>query len=462
MTGAHLLFPGMQTLHVDAVAPAKPFDLPLERTINLLRYSTAQGYHHRAHVQGIVTLYWPGRLVCIRDESQGLCAEIEQTEPLHRGDRVDLVGFPMVGVFTPSMIHALYRPIAAQQGAVPFKVTLEQASSGGRDSDLVTIEGRLIGHDLSAVDPTILLQTGRSVFAAVLPRSYLAEDLRLEEGSLLRITGICSNHADGSKLDSGTGFPLSTSFRILRDSPADVTVLELPSWWNPRHALFVVACALVLALAALIGMMILGQRVKRQTGTIRESEERFRHLATHDSLTQLPNRASILNSLDLAVAKANQTKTPVCVALIDLDHFKTINDTYGHVAGDEVLREAARRLASAIRSTDAIGRYGGEEFLIVFNDMDQERGQAICEMVRRALCERPVAWEGKELTMTCSIGVASATTSQSPVPTLVSIADHAMYTAKMEGRNRVVGASDRTTPLRSDRRSAAIALGQVS
>lgn len=443
LTGAHLLFPGRQTLRVEAAAPAKAFDLPLKRIDSLLRYSTGADLHHREHVQGTVTLDWPGRLLCIADgESQGLCAQIEQTEALHRGDRVDLAGFPQVGAFTPTMSHAIFRGLGTSQDARPMMVTSEQQLSGGSDSELVTIEGRLIGHDLSAADPTIVVQAGKSVFLAVLPPKYVAEGLELEEGSLLRITGVCSNRSDGSKVDNGSGFPIATSFRVLLDSPRDLTILEMPSWWNARHTLGVLAIALLAALAGLTGVMMLSRRVKRQNGTIRESEERFRHLATHDSLTQLPNRGSVLSSLEAAIAKARLKNSSVCVALIDLDHFKDINDTFGHVAGDEVLRQAARRLSSAIRSTDVIGRYGGEEFLIVFNEMEQEHGVARSDLVRRTLCEWPVRWEGKEIAVTCSIGVAASGADVDSASALVSSADHAMYAAKMRGRNRVVSASE--------------------
>jgi diguanylate cyclase (GGDEF)-like protein len=442
LTGAHLLFPGRQTLRVVTPAPAKAFDLPLKRIDGLLRYSTSAALHHREHVRGIVTLDWPGRLLCIADETQGLCAQIEQTELLHRGDRVDVAGFPQVGAFTPTMSHAIFRESGAFQKGRPMSVIPDQALSGRSDAELVTIEGRLIGHDLSAADPTLVVEAEKSVFLAVLPPRFVAEDLKFEEGSLLRITGVCSNRSDGSKVDSGSGFPIATSFRVLLESPRDITILELPSWWNARHTLGVLAIALLVALAGLTGVMMLSQRVKRQNGTIRESEERFRHLASHDSLTQLPNRASVLSSLDAALARARLKNSSVCVALIDLDHFKNINDTFGHVAGDEVLREAARRLSSAIRSTDVIGRYGGEEFLIVFNEMDRDHGLARSELVRRALCEWPVLWEGKEMAVTCSIGVAASGADHDSASALVSSADHAMYAAKMRGRNRVVSASE--------------------
>lgn len=440
MTGAHILFPGLETLAVEQAAPAHPFDQPLEKIGNLLHYAPVAGLVHRVHIQGTVTLQWPGQLVCIEDADRGLCAQIEQTDRLNRGDRIDLLGFPMIGAFTPTLVHATYRLAPGTRAPATAVVTADSILTSGNDAKLVTIEGRLIGHDRSAVDPTILLASGKHVFSAVLSAEYAARDKELADGSLLRITGICAMQADASKWDVRSSFASATSFRILRNGPSDVVVLRRPSWWNAAHTLRALAFALVLALAALIRVHRLGQRIERQSLTIQESERRFRHLASHDGLTQLPNRASILASLQQALDHAQERKTPVCVALIDLDHFKTINDTLGHRAGDEVLRQSAHRLASAIRSTDVVGRYGGEEFLIVFNNMEQEHGTARCEIVRQTLCAEPVRWEDQNLTITCSIGVASARPLQSSAATLVSSADTAMYAAKMQGRNRVVSA----------------------
>ena len=440
MTGAHILFPGMNSLSVVEAAPTHPFDEALEQVGSLLHFSSAASLHHRVHVRGTVTLNWPGELLCIRDGEHGLCAQTEQTTRVNRGDRVDLVGFPVIGPFSPALDHATYQAAGRRQAFSPETVTADQILKGGYDAQLVTIRGRLIGHDLSAADPTIVLSTGTHLFSAVMPREYLAQDLKLEEGSLLNITGVCSTQSDGSKWDPRSGFPSPTSFRILRGSPADTVIVAVPSWWNAVHTLRVLALALVMALGALCGVFVLGQRVKRQNSTIRRSEERFRHLATHDSLTQLPNRASVLNSLEYATQKARKEGSSVCIALIDLDHFKRINDELGHLVGDEVLRESARRLASSIRTTDFIGRYGGEEFLIVFQDMDLENGAARCEIVRRALCDQPIRWHDGELTITCSVGVAAAKITHNPVTTLISVADQAMYAAKTLGRNRVVRA----------------------
>jgi diguanylate cyclase (GGDEF)-like protein len=445
MTGAHLIFPGIETVHIEEPAPGDPFASPVQGVDGLLHFSSASGLQHRVHVRGTVTLQWPGRLLCIEDHGHGLCAQIEQTSVLKRGEVVDLLGFPMIGTFTPTLVDASYQ-LAPQATGARFRprgvlaITTDQALQGSYDAQLISIEAKLIGHDRSAEEPTLVLSSGKAVFLAILPPRYSLQDLELEEGSMLRLTGICSMLSDGSKRDPRSGFPMATAFRILRESPDDVLVVAAPSWWNASHTMHVLELALLLVVAALCGVLILGQRVKRQTNTIRDSEERFRYLAAHDSLTRLPNRASVLNALEEALQTARGKDTSVCIALIDLDHFKQINDTLGHLAGDEVLRESARRLASSIRSTDAIGRYGGEEFLIVFRDMEQENGIARSEIMRRSLCEDPIRWGGRDLTITCSIGVATSRQVSASLPALVSTADHAMYEAKAQGRNRVVAA----------------------
>ena len=440
MTGADILFPGLQTLTVEQAASVHPFDQAPEKIGSLLLYTAAAGLEHRVHIEGTVTLQWPGRMVCIEEKDQALCAQIEQTDRLRRGDRIDLLGFPVTGAFTPTLVHASYRLAPGTQVPVTTVVTADTILSSGNDAKLVTIDGRLIGHDRSATDPTILLASGKHVYSAILPAGYAAQDEELEDGSLLRITGICSMQADPAKWHVMQGFATANSFRILRNGPKDVVILERPSWWNAAHTLRMLVFALVLTLAALLRVLRLRQRIERQSLTIQDSERRFRHLATHDGLTQLPNRASILGSLQQALDQAQSKHASVCVALIDLDHFKTINDTLGHQAGDEVLRQSAQRLAATIRSTDVVGRYGGEEFLIVFNDMEQGHGAERCEIVRQALCAEPIRWQDNDLTITCSIGVASAHTPGSPALALVSSADHAMYAAKRQGRNRVVSA----------------------
>jgi diguanylate cyclase (GGDEF)-like protein len=444
MTGAHLIFPGIEVIHVEDPPPSDPFAARVEGVDGLLHFSSISELQHRVHVQGTATLQWPGQLVCIDDHGHGLCAQTDLGPDIRRGQPVDLVGFPAIGAFTPTLLNATYRVGGAPTHNVRtpkgIAITAEQALGGSYDAQLVSIEAKLIGHDRAAREPTLVLSSGNSVFLATLPLKYASQDLALQEGSHLRVTGICSIISDGSRKDPHSGFPVPGAFQLLRGSPADVEVIEAPSWWNASHTMHALELALLVVVGAFCGVLILSQRVKRQTNMIRDSEERFRHLATHDSLTQLPNRASVLQALEQALQATRGNESSVCIALIDLDHFKQINDTLGHPAGDEVLRESARRLASSIRSTDAIGRYGGEEFLIVFRGMPPENGMARSEIMRRTLCEDPIRWEGRVLTITCSIGVAFSSGTDITLPALIAAADRAMYLAKAKGRNRVVSA----------------------
>jgi diguanylate cyclase (GGDEF)-like protein len=168
-----------------------------------------------------------------------------------------------------------------------------------------------------------------------------------------------------------------------------------------------------------------------------ERTHELRELATYDGLTHLLNRSAILSALAAEWELARERHAGVCIALIDLDHFKEVNDTFGHLAGDEVLRQTAARLAGAVRNTDALGRYGGEEFLIIFRDAAQECGLERCEDIRQSLLREPIVFSKHKLKITCSVGFASSRAEDDTVTNLLTRADHAMYEAKAKGRNRV-------------------------
>jgi two-component system cell cycle response regulator len=120
----------------------------------------------------------------------------------------------------------------------------------------------------------------------------------------------------------------------------------------------------------------------------------------------------------------------------DLDKFKSINDTFGHPAGDAVLQQASRRLQACVRSYDHVGRYGGEEFLIVMLNCDREKAIKVSERLRQSVADSPMIVKGKELNITCSLGVAFTDTSNGTrVAVLVQAADEALYSAKQAGRN---------------------------
>ena len=185
-----------------------------------------------------------------------------------------------------------------------------------------------------------------------------------------------------------------------------------------------------------------GRRILDLQEELMVAREALRDQATHDGLTGLLNRVTVLDALRTELARTARERHPVAVLMVDLDHFKLVNDTYGHVAGDAVLREAARRMKSSVRPYDSIGRYGGEEFLIVLPGCDAPSAQAQAERLREALACEPIPVDGQSIRVTCSIGVSASTgPSVSSSDTLVRDADLALYQAKDRGRNQVAQAS---------------------
>jgi diguanylate cyclase (GGDEF)-like protein len=182
-----------------------------------------------------------------------------------------------------------------------------------------------------------------------------------------------------------------------------------------------------------------GQRILELQAELLAAREALREQATKDSLTGIWNRSSIFDILERSLARAAREERPLGLVLIDLDHFKTVNDAYGHLAGDAVLREAARRLKSAVRVYDDVGRYGGEEFLVVLPGCDEQGATSLAERMREQLEAEPVVVHDAAVTITGSFGVVTAVDpSQTTPEALVHTADDALYAAKRAGRNRVI------------------------
>jgi diguanylate cyclase (GGDEF)-like protein len=181
-----------------------------------------------------------------------------------------------------------------------------------------------------------------------------------------------------------------------------------------------------------------GRRILDLQEELMRAREALREQATHDSLTGILNRAAVLDALRNELERAGRKNHPVSLLIADLDHFKLINDTYGHLAGDGALREGVRRMKSAIRRYDFMGRYGGEEFLIVLPECDGAAACAQAERMREVLAAQPFATEDASFQVTCSVGVScTAPPRLVSVDALVQAADLALYDAKNLGRNRV-------------------------
>jgi diguanylate cyclase (GGDEF)-like protein len=180
-----------------------------------------------------------------------------------------------------------------------------------------------------------------------------------------------------------------------------------------------------------------GKRVLRLQKDLVEARETAQFQATHDALTGLWNRPAILGVLQREVDRGARIGHAPVVMILDLDHCKNVNDRFGHLVGDAVLREVGSRLATSVRSYDWVGRYGGEEFLLIVSDCSAADARSYAERIRAALSARPIATTAGEVSATVSIGVAAGHDRQYSATEVLARADAALYSAKEKGRNCV-------------------------
>ncbi|MCU0291104.1 MAG: diguanylate cyclase [Thermoanaerobaculaceae bacterium] len=163
------------------------------------------------------------------------------------------------------------------------------------------------------------------------------------------------------------------------------------------------------------------------------------HLAAFDDLTGLYNRRSVGAAIQAGCQRAQERHHPLALLMLDLDHFKEVNDRHGHAVGDAVLKELAARLAAAVRDSDVVGRHGGEEFVVMLPDTDARAALAVAERIRGAIGGTPFACNSGPIPVTVSIGASALAAGESVVPCqLLEEADRALYEAKRAGRDRVV------------------------
>jgi two-component system cell cycle response regulator len=190
-----------------------------------------------------------------------------------------------------------------------------------------------------------------------------------------------------------------------------------------------------------------GTRLVDLQAQLLKAREDLRDQATRDSLTRLWNRSSILGELARELARSERDARPLGVVIVDLDHFKQINDTYGHLAGDAVLREAARRMQSSIRQYDSLGRYGGEEFLILFPGCGEAESYTLADRLRKQLAQNEMSVNDSAVRVTASFGVTIAMPGEAwTEEALIRRADEALYVAKKSGRNRVEVLTNNSEP----------------
>ena len=548
LIGVNMYTQSLDEVSVLEPAPADPFVLPRKAVRNVFEYVPGAGPDHRVRIHGVVTANWQGKAFFITDGSQGAGVLSGQTTSVKPGDIVDVIGFPALGDYTPTIHDAAYRKVGSGPAPEPRSITAKEALSGDFDGDFVRIDARLIQQERATDQYTLTLESGGSVFSAVVPTDQsdgLLDGLR--DGSGLRLSGICTI----TETQASRHFRVPKAFQILLRSTRDAVVLERPSWWTAGRILVLLGVCILTILAGALWVLSLQTRVQERTETIRatleatadailvvdsagkiithnqkfdimwavqepilkplgyhhlldlvksqlidpetfigsvsavdaeavaqtddliefkdgrvfechsepqtvngknvgrvwgfrdvtavrQRDRELQELARVDTLTGIRNRRAIFEFLASELARSQRHGGPLVVMMADLDWFKKINDRYGHAAGDMVLKETANRVKSSMRVTDAIGRYGGEEFLIVLPSCDESSAWARAEEFRRIIENRPVSVESREIEITCSIGVTCTRDGGTGMDQLLEAADAALYRAKQAGRNRVV------------------------
>ena len=221
-------------------------------------------------------------------------------------------------------------------------------------------------------------------------------------------------------------------------------------YWTVGIALFVVALAMWVSLY----FLRLNRALRKEATERKRLQDNLEHLANTDELTQMPNRRAFMTQLEIELSRHHRYGNPFCLLMLDLDHFKQINDQCGHAAGDEALKMFANVVQCCLRSQDLAGRLGGEEFAIFLPETDVDMARVVALRIRDRLAQSPHPMPDCPVRVTVSIGVAAAMADDT-LQTLLQQADTAMYAAKQAGRNRVE-VSDRVSDKVSD---SAIASG---
>ena len=248
------------------------------------------------------------------------------------------------------------------------------------------------------------------------------------------IFGLTTRQMLGVLVYSLVAFGVASGVVAARDEPDYPTVVA---------AAYVGMVVVVLLSSTFLTTRVQSTRehLRRQKAELAQALEQIRQLATHDDLTGLLNRRAMLDRMQLEQHRSLRSGSPLLIAQLDIDHFKAVNDTHGHAAGDLVLQSFADTVRRNVRDTDVLARWGGEEFVLLLCDTPAADAVTLMERLRQAVqaMQVPVPQSGGPITVTVSIGLARHTPAD-PLAGTLERADRALYAAKAGGRNRVVPA----------------------
>lgn len=435
-----------------------PFISPVRSIRDLLQFSPSERPGREVRLRGVVTMAGSSGSVFMRDATGGIQVLSTASTQLELGEIIDAAGYPAATRLGTVLEDARIRGIRPGPPPEPQHTTVYQILDRNLDSQLVELDARLVSQIPTPIGLHLLLESAGRYFTAN-SEANLSLRETLDPGAVLRLRGICSVTAP---VAAGENIP--DSFELRLRTADDIRILRPAAWWTAERAQRIIVVGGLLFLGALLWVLMLRRRVSQQTATINRkldiealrtrqlakaaqdlaaekaellrTREDLQRLATRDGLTGVWNRSAIFDLLESTLSRCRRAGQPTSAIMCDLDGFKRINDCRGHPAGDRVLREISTRFQSCIRASDFVGRYGGEEFLIVLSDCDGRGALERAEQLRCEIESRPIVLDGGSLNITCSFGVSCAHDSKD-CDQLVREADNALYRAKRLGKNRV-------------------------
>ncbi|HLJ77973.1 MAG TPA: EAL domain-containing protein [Acidobacteriaceae bacterium] len=495
LIGYQLLIENPSNIEILEKAAPDPFALTPTPVGQLLSYSGNTRFGHRVKVAGIATLV-KADYMYLQDSTGGV--EVRGgTDGVHLGDRVEAVGYPtLVGRYSPVMTEAIFHTTG--RGSVqPAATDAESILSGRFDSTLVTLSGRLLASVNEPDHLNLLLQSGVRTFTAQVDQGVDGLDLsKLSDGTIIQVTGICSTQVDPTRLYRILEENPS-SFQILLRSPGDLMVTHAAPFWTLQTTLSLVAILSLAVVAILVWAAVLRHRVQVQTAELekaaetqqairdlsaamqdvsterrfdslvsvrgssdiaelvvgfnrmlleleqherarRQAESRLEQMALIDELTGLPNRRLLTDRLQHSLALGRREQRRIALVYIDLDGFKLVNDSLGHIVGDTLLSQVAQRLHAYTRQSDTLARLGGDEFTVILENIHEAGDAEIAAAKLLDALTSPFDVQGHTIRIGASVGISVFPDHGGDGGELLQQADVAMYAAKRRGKNQIV------------------------
>lgn len=348
-----------------------------------------------------------------------------------KGQRVRMLRHMMAALCSVTMVSLVYLYVVI--GVVPLWVANVYAAATGL-ALLAFSVCFAMGFNRRFADPSL---TAAQMVAAGLPPAFLA--FVCPEFRVLQLPiYMCAMMFGAFRLDMRRLAFLGAFFVLTYGGAMALSPAVLPTSGVPGKGALVAHLSILMAVMAWIGGDINSMRTRMEAANVdlKQALQHIERIAKYDELTGIYNRRTFNEIADKEKKRCDRNGASLCVALLDADHFKRVNDRFGHAVGDEVLRMLGRTLQSALRATDRAGRYGGEEFVVLMSEATQELATVPLERLRERIGSTVVQGLPEDERVTVSIGAATYRQGEDVADT-IKRADEALYKAKRSGRNRI-------------------------